>query len=964
MTDSRPAMNDERWRRVMRAYESLTDIPGPQRRAAVTHLCDGDDEMRRELEALLAQDERPSPLDRALWHTASNELQPVSRLPLGTQLGPYRIEGVLGAGGMGEVYRARDTKLERDVALKVLPHSVTHDVDRLRRFTREAHVLASLNHPNIAAIYGLEDTGGIQALVLELVDGQTIAERMRSGRLPMAEAIAIAVQIAEAFEAAHERGVVHRDLKPSNVMVTRDGAVKVLDFGLAKSVATIGRDGEAAAPHPQETIGADLTDRHSVIGTPAYMAPEQATGRMADRRTDVWSFGCLLYEMLSGRRVFAGDDVPSVLRAVMRGEVDWSALPPSLSPSLTRLLKRCLEVDRRRRLADFTSLRLELIELGNGGTVPETQVPQRRGHRLAWTLAAACAAMIAVAFAGLLWRAEVSAPPRASFYINPPEGWRFTLAGPQAQGGGLALSPDGRRIAFLATNTAGETAVWVRTLELLTAERLPGTEGAGEGAPFWSDDGRFLAFFADGKLKRVALAGGPPEDVCDTPSFRGGTWNRDGTIVFAPGSRSALFKVPATGGTPTAVTTLQPDEPGHMSPQFLPDGRHFLFYIANFRGIHVASVDAPGRAVVIEHPDAATVAYTNGHLLFLRGTTLLAQRFDTSRFSLTGEAVAVADDVFSGNPPIGVFAASPNGVLVFAAGAAARSQLAWFDRSGRQLETIGDAAEYQDAALSPDETRIAVTLADDSRRGGTDIWIVDARRGFRTRLTTDTRDDGSPVWSPNSRRIAFASRRKARLDIYEKLASGTDEEVVLLSDETDKLPTSWSPDGRHLLYVSPAGGLQRALWALPMMGTATSIRVSANPSTRRVHFSPDGRWIAYTEGEAGGRAAVYVAPFPQTGGRVRVFVDGGTQPRWRRDGGEIYYRRPDGMLMAATVRYSEDNVTIAATKELFRLDRAEEVGFYDVSQSGDRFLLPVPMTPQGPVLAVMTSWTTALRTDD
>ena len=631
---------------------------------------------------------------------------------------------------MGEVYRARDTRLGRDVALKVLPEVFSRDVERMARFEREAKLLASLNHPNIAAIYGIEESGAIRALVMELVEGPNLAERISAGALPLDEALPIARQVAEAIEYAHEQGVMHRDLKPANIKVKEDGTVKVLDFGLAKAL-TDEPTAEEIGNSP--TLSMAATRQGVILGTAAYMSPEQARGKKVDRRTDVWALGCVLYEMLTGKQAFQGEDVTIILAAIVMREPAWEALPASTPHSIQTLLRRCLRKERKERLPDAGSARIEIQEgiagAGSGlqtGLQGAASAPIGRlafPGRTGW----AVAAVLLVALLGVLgvggfayWRRPPEEANAVRFSIAPPETWKLRedIGGSQASPAPLAVSPDGQRVAFVATGADGKSLLWVRTLDTLEAESLQGTDGA--ASPFWSPDNRFLAFFAGGKLKKIDLSGGPPVTLCDAPSGQGGAWSRDGVIVFEAitTATSALQRVSAAGGTPAAAVVLAEGEIRSQRPFFLPDGRHFLFETEKVAGpnqpIHVGSLDSTERKLLL-NADASNVAYSQGHLLFLRETTLMAQPFDAERLELTGEAFPIVEQIqiSSLGEIYANFSASENGVLAYQTGAATGgSQLTWFDRTGKQIGMLGEPAQYGDVRLSPDEKRVAVTIRD------------------------------------------------------------------------------------------------------------------------------------------------------------------------------------------------------------------------------------------------------------
>ncbi len=921
-------------------------------------------------------------------------------IQLGSHLGPYEVLAAIGAGGMGEVYRARDPKLGRDVAIKVLPDEFARDAERLARFQREAKFLASLNHPNIASIYGLEDSGGTRALVMELVEGPTLADRIRSGAIPMDEALPIARQICEALEYAHERGIVHRDLKPGNVKVTQDDNVKILDFGLAKAV-----EGEAASAqrvhvsgllHRMEnllegdTASTDIASSPALseivtrpgilLGTVAYMSPEQAKGKLADRRADIWAFGCVLYEMLTGKTAFRGESTTDTLASVIRAEPDWSQLPATTPPHVRVLLRRCLEKDVRQRLQAIGDARISIEEVLSGSPEPTAAaLPLHPENQWRLWLVSGIAGLFFLAMMLLAF---------LYFHERPPGGEVTRLEIPMPEKvavGDFALSQDGRKLAFIGIGADGQTRVWLRSLETLEARPLDGTEGA-DGWPFWSPDSRFIAFpTSTNKLKKIEASGGPSATLCDAASYQGGAWNRDDEIVF--GSSAGLMKVAASGGSPLPVTT------GGLAvaPTFLPDGRHFIYWRAlgpgvNDNGIYVGSLDTkpeeqPSKELVAGH---SIVYYTPspepsvGYLLFVRGPeavgslgTLMAQPFDTRRLELTGEAVPVAEQV----PNID-FSASATGVLVYVPGGGPgvaatgdiQGRLAWFDREGRILGTFGDPGSYRSLALSPDGKRVAFERADSQKNRS--IWLYEFAREATTRLTFKSDWDSGPVWSPDGSRVAFGSSRGGVFDLYQKTSNLAGEEELLFKSGEYKIPTSWSPDGRFLLYFNPIPPSH--LWLIPLAAGRSErkpIQIERSEFNQGVgRFSPDGRWIAYSSDESG-RSEIYVRPFdassttgtsaaqavPVTGKWIVSKGGGGGLPLWRHDGKELFYLSPDGTAMAVDV--STNGVFQAGIpKALFKVPPG--VLFWDVSPDGKRFLMAAP---SGGSAAVQTPFTVVLN---
>ena len=883
----------------------------------------------------------------------------------GTRIGAYEVVSAIGAGGMGEVYRARDTKLNRDVALKILPEAFTRDGDRIARFRREAQVLAALNHRNIAHIYGFEDSGSTHALVLELVEGPTLAERIEGLRaqgkgLPIDEALPIAKQIAEALEAAHEQGIIHRDLKPANIKVTPDGRVKVLDFGLAKLLETdaVGAAGTATLTNsPTITSPAMMTGIGMLLGTAAYMSPEQAKGRPADKRSDIWAFGCVLYEMLTGRRAFEGDDVSDTLATVLKSDPDWSALPSSTPPAIRTLLARCLQKDRKRRLPDIAVARLDIDDAIASPQASAIALPVRpaRRQRVPWVIAAlALAAAVGLAAVAVLKRPSASTDV-VRFTLSLPDGWTLANA-PNA----FRISPDGRRLLLMATDSRRRSALWVRSLDTLAIQELTGTEGA--TSAFWSPDSRFVAFRADGKVRKIDTFGGGPIALCDVADLRGGTWSTRGVIVFASGQ--GLKKVSESGGTAESITSLG-DSPSPSFPMFLPDGRHFLY--RTFGGIFAAALDESGVTQIMNDSNAGNVAFAGGRLFFVRGGALMAQQFDPDRLTLSGEASLVADSIQPFMPTRSyAYSVSDGGTLVYQTGAAtANTQLVMFDRTGKQLSAIGDPADYGDVSLSHDGKRAAVTLADRSR-GTSNIWIVDVTSGARTQFTFDSAENQAPIWSEDGNRIAYGSRRDNRWGIYQKASNGAGAEETVAQFPQGTLtsdPLGWTRDNQSLLFVS-GNSTAAALSVLPLAGKRIPIPYLTAGRAGPGQLSPDNRWVVHFSAESG-RNQVYVTPYPSRPGQWLVSPEGegGTQARWRRnDGKEIYFINRSNMLMAADVSADGDAFQVKKVFQLFPIRSSRLRYTYDVTADGQRFVVLTPMTQQDAPhpMTVVLNWPASL----
>jgi len=894
-------------------------------------------------------------------------------LSTGARLGPYEITATLGAGGMGEVYRARDTQLNRDVAVKVLPERFAVDPDRLARFKREAQILASLNHPHIAAIHGYEGSTSVHALVLELVEGPTLADRLAHGAIPLDETLRIARQIAEALESAHEHGVIHRDLKPANIKIRPDGSVKVLDFGLAKAFEVGGAHDADVTESPTITSPA-MTRTGVILGTAAYMSPEQAKGKTADRRSDLWSFGCVLYEMLAGTRAFEGDGVSETIAGVLKSEVDWRTLPRATPASIHRLLHRCLAKEPKDRIADASTARLE-IDAARGDEArdgrPEA-VPLWRRASVAWSTAALLV-LTTIAFGRLAFLGNSEAPV-VNASVMPPEG--TTLGIRQfaiGQALSIALSPDGHHVAFLATSADGSRRIWIRNLAEGTSRPLAGTEAGGR--PFWSPDSRSIAFFADGKLKRIDIAGGPALTISDSfgATAGGGTWNTSGTIVFSTSLTATvsgiLYRVSASGGTPTAVTSPSQNvlDARDAAPFFLPDGRHFLYSTlgaGTTPAIFVSALDEPGKTRLLD--DVTNVQYANGRLVYMRGTTLVAQAFDADRRVFTGEIMPIAEDVmvdpFS---RMGMFSTSATGALAYESTAALpRSQLTWFDRRGVRTGVLGEVGDYNTVNISPDGKIALITRRD--LTGNLDVWAIELSRGAQTRMTFDSADETQGIWSPDATRIAYDSTRTGSLSLFEKSTTGSPKEGFHDSGQMKTYPTSWSRDGSLLIGNTPAGTPRTGndIWVVPMTGDGKPyffLQTAFNET--RAQFSPDQRWIAYQSNESG-RFEVYVARFPGASGRVQVSANGATSPRWRRDGKELFYVSADSKMTAVDVNGSGATFSVGNANPLFSVRiRDQFLGIpYDVSTDGQRFLLNTfvdQTTP--PSISLILNWPALMK---
>jgi len=884
------------------------------------------------------------------------------------RLGPYEILAAAGSGGMGDVYRARDTRLDRIVAVKVMPEIFLRDPARRQRLEREARAVSSLSHPNICTLHDVGHQDGVDYLVMEFLEGETLADRLDRGALPPDQALRYAVEIAGALDAAHRRGVVHRDLKPGNIMLTRTGA-KLLDFGLARADPEAAPEISGLSITPTRTR--PLTAEGTVVGTVQYMAPEQLEGKPADARSDLFAFGAVIYEMATGQRAFQGKSQASLIAAILKEEPrPISTFAPMSPPSLDRLVRHCLEKDPEERIQSAHDVRLRLEEIAEGGgsfavaPIALASARSRWRERFAWMFAA-LASLAAIAMAARLFLNPAVAPPLVVSSVPPPEGFTF-----ESSIEDMAISPDGRRIVFAARG-AGGVGLWVRDLDTAKPRALAGTEDA--SCPFWSPDARSIGFIAKGHLRKVDVSGGQSDVLASANICLGASWEKDGSILFVPDRYIPVMKIPESGGQPIAVGATGPagSKRIYSHPSLLPDRRHILYTVneswegGENSGIYVATVDGKDERRVL--PVLSNARYVEpGYLIYARDGSLRAQRFDPGRLELSGDQIVLIDGIqYVGIRQSHVFSLSDNGVLVYVAGEGTLTRrLTWVDRKGAVLGTIGRPGNYFSPRLSRDGRRVAYDQSEATTDSG-DIWTLDRERGMATRLTFDPRNESAPVWSPDDRRLLFYGNYPGRSDLFTVPSDGTGKVETILSDDADNVPCDWSSDGKSILVQRSHGsGGNTDLWLFSLGEKKAAPWLDTPFVEKQGRFSPNLRWIAYDSDESG-KTEVYIRGFNPPGGKWRVSSDGGDSPVWRADSREIFYRSPDANLMSVGVLQGT-TFDGAVPVPLFKIPgKILELGVatqYDVSADGQRFLMNIDTPTQGQrTITLVSNWLSLLK---
>jgi eukaryotic-like serine/threonine-protein kinase len=945
-------MTPERWKQVDELLNSAMELDPDKRPAFLNEACGEDEELRKEVESLLAADEKDQnhiekyPMQLAADLVAQHHAGLVS----GNFIGPYKILSMIGSGGMGEVYRASDSRIGREVAVKILPSHFSHDPDRLRRFEQEARAAGMLNHPNVVAIHDAGTFNGSPYLVSELLQGEVLQQKLKGQPLPVRKAVDYAIQIAKGLSSAHEKGIIHRDLKPGNIFLTREGRVKVLDFGLAKLTHP---DAPISTSNQPENI--DQTDTGIVLGTVVYMSPEQVTGRKVDHRSDIFAFGSVLYEMLAGRRPFGGDTQIEIMHAILKAD------PPELSqsngnipPSLERIVRRCLEKDPDHRFQNTSDLAFALESLSSTSGTAVVPLRQKKPLQLAWILSGIlflAATILGVALYRSLNRTapESSSSAQQLSIVLPPN----TVLNSSA------ISPDGQRLAYAINGTTGFSKLWLRSMDSTQAQEIPDTEDA--TLPFWSPDSRSIGFFTETELKKWTIGGGPPETLCEVDLPKGGTWNQYGDILFASQGPRSIYRISARGGEPTPASTLDEsrNEARHSFPQFLPDGRHFFYMLRGAKGVYIASLDSKDRKLIL--PESIPVRFVDpGYLFFSRSGKLMVQRFDTNRMELTGEAIPITDN-WSGHVSGPNFSVSENNVLINGGGDDWASQPIWFDRSGKQSSplkgypsTIGEPGGYWFCDLSSDDKHLLTIW-----KGA--MWMVELVSGSFTRFAMT--NESEAVFSPDGSQVIYKD-----VGLYRRSSSGSGK-VELLSESSGE-DLNWSADGRFLTFTAGNPKTLFNLWVLPLNGERKAFPF-LQTETREENpvLSPDGKWVAFQSYQSG-RSEVYVRSFPvEAAGVWAISTDGGEKPIWRRDGKELFYLTLDKKLMAVEVQTGEV-FKVGTSRFLFQTHAQPRINTwgigkgkqYFVSSNGTHFLVNTLIdNPTPSEINVLLNWKSLLK---
>ncbi len=947
-------MKPERWQKVERIYNAALEQEPEKRKAFLNEACAGDDALRKEVESLLAcQTEAGSfiespAMDLAAESLARNSVVEPSADLSGRRLLHYTIRGKIGAGGMGDVYRATDERLSRDVAIKSLPQEFADDQERLSRFEREAKLLASLNHPNIAAIYSLEESDGKRFIVMELIEGGTLAQRLLKGPLPVDEALVVCLRIAEGLEAAHEKGVIHRDLKPANVMLTANGKVKILDFGLAKPLAAASA---AAVAMQLPMITGAMTKPGAILGTAAYMSPEQAKGGPVDKRGDIWALGCILFECLAGRRAFPGDTVSETIAAILGREPDWEALPTATPAAVRKLMGRSLRKDPHERMHDAADMRIELNEARREPSEVEHEEKRLR-LPLVMRLAIAGAMLLCVTSGIVLsriWTPRTGNPLRVGRTAISVSAAGLTLTA----GGGIAISPDGQKIVFPASGPDGQK-LYLRRLDAWEPQALKGTEGA--QGPFFSPDGEWVAFFADGKLLKSPVGGGPTETVCSASlQSYSGAWGEDGRIVFAQFPSSGIWRVADQGGQPEVLTKPLDDGTQYLWPELLPGGTAVLFTIGRNEPARLAAFDfRVGQVRSIIESGANARYLKTGHLIYQAEGNLRAVHFNPEKLEVLGTSRVVAEGVSRGFGRGREYDVSSTGTLVYPSPSTSLSRLVWKDRNGKSIALNLNPRVYALPALSRDGRMVAVNVQEGI---GRNVWIGSVEGEPMRRLSFGD-DDWFNIFTPDGKRVLFTSHEKGAYNIFWAPADGSAKPEPLTTGEHIRKPTSFSPDGKILLFNEGTGG-RRDIGVLDVDRPAAD-RPFLQTRFSEVEgvFSPDGKYVAYQSNESG-RSEVYVTPYPGPGPKVRISTDGGQGAAWNPRGGELFYESPTALM---AVRMEAGKPASAPVRLFARVPR-DHRREYDVSPDGQRFLMLENAKPTGAgsEINVITNWFEELK---